>query len=271
MDPLAVLRTIWRLKWFAIPAIVITIVAAVAVYQYGPRVYESSVSYAIVNPKTPTEVEIREDPALGDLNSDNPYLRSSDPDLIANVLIARLNAAGTQDQLKKLGLSTEFLASSGAGGSGLIVSITASGDSPRQSLDTTKELGSLFVKNLRAIQTVSGADDRYLFTSLIIDRPDSATEKLSSRLRTVIVVAIAGVILVFGSVSLGSWIETARKRRAQDRLDAAEEDLDDDELDEEAREDRVEDELEVDPSAEEQDTPAVKPAPRPRRTNGVRR
>jgi len=258
MDPLAVLRTIWRLKWFAIPAIVITIIAAVAVYQYGPRVYESSVSYAIVNPKAPTEVEIEEDPALGDLNSDNPYLRSSDPNLIANVLIARLNATGTQEQLKKLGLSTDYLASAGAGGSGLIVSITASGDTPKQSLATLDELGSLFVKNLRSIQTVSGADDRYLFTSLIIDRPDKATEKLSSRLRTVIVVAIAGVILVFGSVSLGSWIETARRRRAAEVLAAAEGEL--------------EGELDDEPDEEQQEIP-VKPAPRPgpRKPSGVRR
>lgn len=232
MDPLAVLRTIWRLKWYAVPAIVITVVAALGVFQYGPRTYESVISYAIVNPKSPTPAEIRADPALGELNADNPFLRSSDPNLIANVVITRLNAPATQEHLKTLGLGTEFLASPGAGGSGLIVSMTASGDTGKQSLATVKELGSLFEKNLYSIQTVSGADGRYLFTSFVIDQPDRATEKLSSRIRTVIVVVLAGSILVFGAISLGSWVESARRKRNPRESGGAEQVLESDEIDE---------------------------------------
>jgi len=215
MDPLAVIRTIWRMKWFAFPAIVLTIVAAAGVYLYGPRTYESTISYALVNPKIPTEEEIKLDPALADLNSDNPYLRSSDPNLIANVVITRLNTPGTADYLKQKGLGTEFLANPGVGGAGLIVSITASGDTEEQSIATIYELGALFEDNLRSIQTVSGADDRFLFTSIVVAEPDRATEKLSSRIRTVIMVGLAGVILIFGSVSLGTWVESSKKNRRQ--------------------------------------------------------
>jgi hypothetical protein len=213
VDPLAVLRTIWRLKWYAIPAILITILAAGAVYLNGPRTYESTISYALVNPKIPTEEEVLADPSLENLNSDNPYLRSSDPNLIANVVITRLNAPGTKDLLEQQGLGTEFLAAPGAGGAGLIVSITASGETEQQSLDTIEELGGVFEENLRAVQTVNGADDRYLFTSIVVAEPDRATEKLSSRIRTVIIVGLAGVILVFGSISLGTWVESAKRSR----------------------------------------------------------
>ena len=214
MDPLAVLRTIWRMKWFAIPAILLTIGAAVAVYIYGPRTYESTISYALVNPKIPTEAEIELDPTLADLNADNPYLRSSDPNLVANVVITQLNAPTTQERLAQMGLGTEFLATQGGGGGGLIVSITASGETEAQSLATIFELGNMFEENLRTVQKVNDADDRFLFTSIVVTEPDRATEKLSSRIRTVIMVSIAGVILIFGAVSLGTWVETARRNRA---------------------------------------------------------
>jgi len=220
MDPLAVIRTIWRMKWFALPAILLTIAAAAGVYLYGPRTYESSISYALVNPKIPSEKEIDLDPSLNQLNSDNPYLRSSDPNLIANVVITRLNSPGTADYLKQQGLGTEFLANPGVGGAGLIVSISASGDTEEQSIATIHELGSMFEQNLRTIQTVNGADDRYLFTSIVVAEPDRATEKLSSRVRTVIMVALAGVILIFGSISLGTWVESSKKARRQRKSDA---------------------------------------------------
>lgn len=222
MDPLAVVRTIWRMKWFAVPAILITIAVAAAVYFYGPRTYESTISYALVNPKIPTEAQLEADPGLADLNADNPYLRSSDPNLVANVVITRLNAPGTADYLKQMGLGTEFLANPGVGGGGLIVSITASGDTEAQSLATIHELGTLFEGNLHDIQTINGADERYLFTSIVVAEPDRATEKLSSRIRTVIMVALGGVILIFGSISLGTWVESAKRNRGRRKAEAHE-------------------------------------------------
>lgn len=219
MEPLSVFRTIWRQRWLAIPAIILTVVAAGLVTLYGPREYEASISYAIVDPQQPTQDEIELNPALKLLNSDNPYLRSSDPNLIANVLITRLNAERTQDEMKRRGLSPSYEAAPGQG-QGLIVTITASAESPRTSITTVETLGGILQTDLRTIQKVNGADDRYLFTSIVIDRPYKATEKLSSRLRTVIIVAIAGVIFVFGAVSLGNAIERGRRRR-RERIEAA--------------------------------------------------
>lgn len=220
MDPLAVIRTIWRMKWFAFPAIILTVAAAVAVYFYGPRTYESSISYALVNPKIPTEAELELDPTLVDLNADNPYLRSSDPNLVANVVITRLNAPGTQEELERQGLGTEFLATPGAGGGGLIVSITASGETEAQSLATIRELGTLFEESLHSVQTINGADERFLFTPIVVAEPDRATEKLSSRVRTVIMVSLGGVILIFGAISLGTWVESSRKAHRARKAEA---------------------------------------------------
>lgn len=222
MEPLSVFRTIWRRRWLAFPAIVLTLVAAALVFVYGPREYESSVSYAIVDPQVPTAEQLQQDPSLRLLNSNNPYLRSSDPNLIASVMITRLNAKSTQDLMKRERLSDTYKATPGEDGQGLIVTITASGDTARQSIATTKELGRIFEVDLRSVQKVNNADDRYLFTPIVVDELYKATEKVSSRLRTVIIVLVAGIILVFGAVSLGNAIDRSRRRRSsEDRHEAS--------------------------------------------------
>ncbi|MEJ3405285.1 chain-length determining protein [Rathayibacter sp. YIM 133350] len=213
MDPLSVVRALWRYKWLVLPTLVIAVAAACYVYFLGPRAYESTMSYAVVNPQIPTEAEIEEHPELGNLNSDNPYLRSTDPNLIANVVMTRLNSPGTAQELKDAGLGTEFTVSPGIGGSGLIVRITGVGSSPEQSIETTTQLGKFFERELSSVQKINGADDRYLFTSLVVAYPDEATEQFSSRLRAVVVVGVAGIVLLFGAVSLGRWLDRGRARR----------------------------------------------------------
>lgn len=212
MDPFAVLRTIWRQKWFALPAIILAVAAAVFVYLEGPRTYESSQAFALANPKVPSEKEIDADPSLLLLNSDNPYLRSSDPNLVANVIITRLNSQETSDALERDGISADYEVTSGALGGGLVVSMNASGETPAESLEAVDALGVLLGTYLHEIQTVNGADERFLFTPIVVSAPSTPTEKLSSRLRTVIVVGVLGVVLVFAAVSLGTWVSGRRRR-----------------------------------------------------------
>jgi hypothetical protein len=222
MDPLAVLRTVWRQRWFALPAVLIAIGAAVFVYVDGPRSYDSSQSFALANPQVPTEKEIDADPSLLELNSDNPYLRSSDPNLVANVVITRLNSQETAERLEAAGLSTDYTVNSGALGGGLVVSISAAGDTPGESLQAVKKLGDLLTTYLYEVQTVNGADDRFLFTAIVVSAPSEPTEQLSSRLRTVVIVAIAGLVLVFGAISLGTWISNVRTRASMKKARAHE-------------------------------------------------
>lgn len=220
MDPTAVMKSLWRYRWYVVPALLITLAVAGYMYALGPRAYESTISYALVNPDVPTEAEIERDPALDQLNDDNPYLRSTDPNLVANVVITRLNANATMDYLEGRGLSPDYDVSPGVGGSGFIVQVTGVGNTPLQSIRTSRVLGQLFERELNSIQTVNGADQRYLFTSIVVAEPERATEQFSSRLRSVIVVLAGGVILVFGAVSLGRGVDAARERRAQ-RKEAA--------------------------------------------------
>lgn len=227
MDPVSVLRALWRQRWLAMPALLVALVAAGAMFQYGPRQYESTISYALVNPDVPTDVELEENPTLRDVNSDNPYLRASNPTLITDVLLTRLSSDTTADILGSRGLSPEYTVARGGVGNGFVLDITGVGDSPTAAQDTKAALAEILVEDLRVVQEVYGADPTYHFEALLIADSPKATEKFSSRLRAVISILLAGGILVFASVSLGEWLTVARQhrrrqgegpRRAQRRL-----------------------------------------------------
>lgn len=215
MDPTGVLKSIWKHRWYVLPAVLITLGVAAYVLALGPRSYESTISYALVNPDVPTEADIERDPALAQLNGDNPYLRSTDPNLVANVVITRLKAPATAAYLEDTGLSNDFSVAPGVGGSGFIVEITGVGSSPEQSVGTSAALGAMFERELRTIQKVNGADDRFLFTSLVVAQADQATEQFSSRLRAVVIVLVGGIVLMFGAVSVGRSVDAAQARRRQ--------------------------------------------------------
>lgn len=216
MDPLTVLTTLWRHKWVTLPVIVLTIAACVYVYLYAPRSYEANVSYALTAPKVPTNLELERDPDLAKLNSDNPYLRSNDSSLLAQVVITKLTDPAYVDQLKEAGFSTDFkiapVASLGMG----LVTVNATSSSEAEAVATAKLVGEQFTSSLYSVQKVNAADDRYLYSPILVRGPGPAKELFSSRLRSVIMVGIAGSVLLFGSVS----VARARTLRRQSRREA---------------------------------------------------
>jgi capsular polysaccharide biosynthesis protein len=210
MDPVAVIRTLWHHKLIVLPVLLVTALAALYVYTLAPRSYEAKAPYAIVNPKIPTAAELEKNPQLSNLNSDNPYLRSADSSLIAQVVGTRLSDDATGDALLRDGLSTDFTVQRPP--ASFLIEISAVSSSKDKAVATVKALGARLESDLLAIQTVNGADARYLYTSLMIAAPDNATEQFSSRLRSLIVVLVAGVVLTFGAVSIARGLESSRSR-----------------------------------------------------------
>ncbi|GAA2866207.1 Wzz/FepE/Etk N-terminal domain-containing protein [Paenarthrobacter ilicis] len=210
MDPIAVFKTLWHHKVIVLPVLLITALAALYVYSFAPRSYEAKATYAIVNPKIPTAAELEKNPALNSLNSDNPYLRSADSSLIAQVVGTRLSDDATGDALLRDGLSTDFTVQRPP--ASFLIELTAASESKDTSIATVKFLGTRLENDLRDIQSTNGADERYLYTSLMVSAPDNATEQFSSRLRSLIVVLVAGVVLTFGAVSIARGLETSRRK-----------------------------------------------------------
>jgi hypothetical protein len=180
-------------------------------------------TYALINPDIPTQRDVESNPALEQLNKKNPYLRSSDPSLIVQVLLTRLGDSSTVDKLKGLGLSSDYTVSRGVGGlNGFLVDITGTAETPEKSFATTRALGEMLEKDLYDAQKINGADDTYLFTSIVVASPAKATEQFSSRLRSVIAIFLAGVVLMFGSVSIARSVSVSRHRRTSPAADLPE-------------------------------------------------
>lgn len=214
MDPLAVIKALWHHKLVVLPVLILTAFAAVYVYSFAPRSYEARATYAIVNPQLPSASDLERDPKLLELNSDNPYLRSSDSSLIAQVVATRLKDESTGDALVRQSLSTDYSVERPP--NSFLLDVSAVSENKQTATDTVRALGTRMEEDLRQIQLVNGAADRFLFTSLPVTSPDNATELFSSRLRSLIVVAAAGLVLTFGAVSAARALETARNKSLAD-------------------------------------------------------
>lgn len=214
MDPLTVLVTLWRHRWVTLPVVMLTLAACVYVYLFAPRTYEATVSYALTAPDVPSSYALEHDAGLAKLNSDNPYLRSSDSSLLTQVVITKLSDPTYVDQLKEAGFGTDFkiapVASLGMG----LVTVSASSASPAEAVETAKLVGDQFTTTLKSVQRVNGADDRYLYSTILVRGPGPAKELFSSRLRSLIMVGIAGSVLLFGAVSVARSIRIRRERKS---------------------------------------------------------
>jgi capsular polysaccharide biosynthesis protein len=217
MDPMSVLKSVWQHKVLVIPALLLTLAAVLYVFEFAPRTYQSTTSFAVVNPNVPSGKEIEENPSLGDLNTNNPYLRSSDPSLITQALVTRLNAAPTAKKLVDAGLGNEYSVSKPAGSNGFVLDITGTGKTPDETVATTEMLGTVLTDELQALQTIDGADERYQFTPVLLAAPNEPQEQFSSRLRSLIVVGLGGVVLMFAAVSLGRSLEAMKQSRGRRR------------------------------------------------------
>ncbi|MFC8038219.1 chain-length determining protein [Paenarthrobacter sp. NPDC057355] len=195
------------------PVLLLTLGASLYIYEFGPRTYETTVNFAVISPDVPRESDVLKNPDLGNLNGNNPYLRATDPSLVTDVAITRLNSTVTAQKLSDLGAGDDYSVRRGSGGNGFIIEITGKGSSPEAATTTTTALASVLKSDLYELQKVNGADDRYLFTALPITPPSQPTEQYSSRLRAVIVVLAAGGVLVFAAASAGSALRSRRARR----------------------------------------------------------
>lgn len=217
MEPLSVLRTLWTYKWVTLPIVLLTAFACAYGLFWAPRTYESDAIYAMAMPDVPSEFELEQDPGLAALNQDNPYLRWRDTSLLTQVVVARMNSDQTAELLAAQGLATDFevIAAEGAG-SGLLRIVVQAQD-PDQSTATVAALGLEMERTLREVQKVNQADDLYLVAALPVSGPTPADEVFSSRLRFTLVLGAAGLLVLFGAVSLAQSVSTARRAKGSRR------------------------------------------------------
>lgn len=212
MDPISVLKTMWTHKWVSLPMVILIMLACAYGMLWAPRTYESEATFALAMPKLPSDQEIEKDPDLAKLNSDNPYLRWVDTSLLAEVVVARVNAPEIADRLEDRGLDGEFdLVPTNGTGSGMM-RLTVTSDSPEVSMEAVGFLSGEFDRILREVQSVNQADELFLIEALPVSGPTPAEEVFSARLRSTAVMGFAGVAALVGAVSLAQSISVARQR-----------------------------------------------------------
>jgi len=217
MDLLNIFSTLRRHKIILLVILLLTAVGCAYVVLGIPPQYQTQAQYVLVEPPAaPSEADIQANPELGKLNSNNPYLRMPNPSIVVDVLAQRVSSDTIRQALIDAGADRDYeIASTNAIGSGLVIQITGTGTSADAATRTLQLVTDRMEVELKAMQKVNGADDRFLFQALPVSPATPPLRKVTGTLRSLIAVAAAGVVFLFGAVSIAEAIPGRRKRRVR--------------------------------------------------------
>jgi capsular polysaccharide biosynthesis protein len=214
VDLLAIFSSLRRHRLIAL-FVVLGVIGGNAFILFGiPPRYESQAQYVLIAPQAPpTDAQIERDPSLAKLNSNNPYLRLPSS-VVVDVLTQKVSGDDVRRDLESQGADSNYqIAPTNTMGNGLIISILGTGVSAAQSRKTLDLVVTRMDSELEQMQTIDGADKRFLYQAQPINAPTNATRKITGTLRSLIAVTAAGVILLFACISVAEAIPARRTRR----------------------------------------------------------
>jgi hypothetical protein len=91
-----------------------------------------------------------------------------------------------------------------------MLGITGVGSSGPQAIRTAELVGAALNRELENLQASRGVAPRYQIKPELIDAPDTASQKVSGKLRSLIGVFVLGVVLLFVVISAGEGLATLR-------------------------------------------------------------
>ena len=219
MDVLGIVRALKRHWRWTVPIAVVVVIVAGYVYLSTPTTYEATASYVLFPPPAaPTPDEIKDNPLLGFVKADNPYARM-DQAVVVDLVAKRVTNDTNRQRLEAEGADPGYDVVTGGvyGVASPTADMQGTGDSPEEAMATAKLVGKDFTANLRELQQAQGTDDTYLVRAVEVDPPSSATEKVSSRLRSMLAVLALGAVVVFVAVSIGEAFENVKRERTARR------------------------------------------------------
>jgi len=214
VDLLAIFSSLRRHPLIAL-AVVLGVIGGNVFVLFGiPPRFECQAQYVLIAPAPPpTDAQIERDPSLARLNNNNPYLRLPSS-VVVDVLTQRVSGDMIRHDLVLQGADSNYLiASTNTIGNGLVVQIVGTGISAPQARRTLDMVVARMNSELQDMQTIDGADSRFLYKALPINAPTDATRKITGTLRSLIAVTAAGVILLFALISVAEAIPARRTRR----------------------------------------------------------
>lgn len=216
MDLLAIFSSIKRHKIIVLIVLLLTVGGDGYVAFGIPPVYESQAQYVLISPPPlPTDSQIAKDPALGKINTNNPYLRLPNPSVVVAVLAERVSGDNVRAALKAAGADKNYtIAATNAIGSGVVIDITGTGQSAGQTSRTLELVAARMKTELHDMQAVNGADDRYMYQALPINPPTTPQRKITGPLRSLIAVSVAGLVLLFALISIADAVSQRKSKPA---------------------------------------------------------
>jgi capsular polysaccharide biosynthesis protein len=215
MDLLSIFHALWRHKLVALPIVLFMLLGTVYIFKIKPPVYQASASFLMVPPPLPpSAAQIAQDPKLGRINTNNPYVNLGNMDQVADVVINLVTASSAQQALVQQGadpryqvvLSTDFE-------SPPILQITGVASSAPEAIKSADLVMSAGVAALYQMQQKQGVNDTYMIKAVRLVQPRTAQETVSSKLRELIVVLSLGVLLLFVAISIMDAMDKRRMTR----------------------------------------------------------
>lgn len=210
MDINSALRAILRYWWITVPILLLTALGMAYVVFLQPRVYESTSTYVLLNPE-PSQAATA-----------NPFLQLPDQAAVVGVLSEIVNSPSVARQLVAEGASEDYTVGPSEiyGQGSRIIQVYAPGASPAQALTTSELVSGEVASQLNTIQAERDVPKNARITLLSLNPEPEAKLKVSSLLRSLIAVALLGLVLLFTVIAGAQALEESRKRREVARAGA---------------------------------------------------
>jgi hypothetical protein len=215
MDLLSVVQALLRNKRFAIPVVVLTILAALYVVKIQPQVYAASASVLLKNPQGPASAsQIARDPSLKNVSPYNPFISYGDLDVTANAVLDLVNSPTSQAALSKSNVDPRYtLGLSSDADNPPIIDISGVGGTPQAAIKATNVLTDTVKADLYKIQLQQGINPFYMITAANLVTPNQAYSA-SGKSRSLLAIGIVGIIVLFIVISaVDAAAETRKKTR----------------------------------------------------------
>jgi len=212
MDLLSIIGKVWRYKLITIPIIILTALGALYIVKVKAPVYQATSGILLVNPPAPpTAEQIAKDPSLGNVNTNNTFAGFGNLDVVADAVIRVVDTESAQ--LVQAGANPQFqlsLSSDLGQPPPPIIEVTGIAPNAQEALASANLVSKAVMNSLHQMQAQQGINPSYMIKSVEIYSPQNAQESSSGKLRTLIALLAAGIIVIFIAISM---IDAFKRRR----------------------------------------------------------
>ncbi|GHI14987.1 hypothetical protein Scinn_44500 [Streptomyces virginiae] len=203
-----------RRRWYVIvPAILLSLLAALHLYRSVPVAYQSQSSVALLDSSAAAKLP----PAFG-----NPISNAGGALVVtADVLIRTLSGADAARELHSLGVTDPYTVGFAANTSGPLLTLTVTGTDREKVLEETNLLTGFAGEQLNALQAAAKVQPAYMVQTAPVVLPQTPVPQLKSRYQQVLGVLILGVGGGFVLSFVADALLAARRRRRERATEAA--------------------------------------------------